>query len=83
MLGTQRVEQLKRRAGRVERDVPNAQRGAEPRDEVVVAAGTCVTHDVGLAKAVPDEGERRKPLEVAVGEQPRVKPMHARCRRRT
>ena len=76
MLGAQRAKQLERRAGRVDRNVPNAQRGAEPRDEVVIAAGACVTHDVGLAISVPDEGERREPLEVLVGEQPRVQPLH-------
>ena len=75
MLGAQRVE-LERRAGRVERNVPNAQRGAEPRDEVTISVGTCVTHIVGFAMPVPDEGERRKPLEVLVAEQPRVQSLN-------
>ena len=75
VLGAQRAKQLERRAGRVDRNASNAQRGAEPRDEVVVAAGACVNHDIGLAISVPDEGERREPLEVLVGEQPRVQPL--------
>ena len=76
VLDVQRAEQLERRAVRVERHVPNAQRGAEPRDEVVIPVGSCVTQNVGFAICVPDEGERRKPLEVLVAEQPRAQPLH-------
>ena len=66
VLGAQRVEQRARRRGRVERHVLDVQGGAQPCDEVVVAATARVAHDVGFAVGVTDEGGWRESAELGV-----------------